>query len=253
MTLIVRPCFVAMSGVGSPALNSSVSVCSSSSVQVFPTLLGSFVGSLTPKGNDLVQWRFYGDDARGFALGFPAKAIRDLNAYVTRVIYGRAETAVRQAEAIDEAFEIVDRNTKHVLEERRRSFEFLRQLSVQLSVPLLWNSFSSKDLSYKQEKEVRLMAVKRAGDRSGVFTRARRGEEVHYVKVSVPLRDRRDFSRVVIGPYAHPEAPLVIKKFLELYGIGSASLLHRSRIPYRSAEQPDPIDAAFDLSSVEPI
>ncbi|MEJ1966259.1 MAG: hypothetical protein WDO56_33795 [Gammaproteobacteria bacterium] len=207
-----------------------------------------FVGSLTRRGNNLGQWGFYGDDGKGFALGVTPATIHGVDALVAEVAYGRGTATARQGEAIEKAVAIVNANLKHIYADPKLGSDFLKGLSVQLAISILWNSITIKDSAYRPEAEVRLIVPRRARNLADVRIRLRGTEKIRYIGLTVPFRDRKNFRRLVMGPDAPPDAENAVAGFLTAHGIDSKGLLYRSRIPYRSRLPAEPVHHHFEVA-----
>jgi hypothetical protein len=85
--------------------------------------LAFFVASFSRASDDLGQWRGYGDDGRGFAVGFAPRLFHidetvdptkpESNIFVAPVTYGDKATRIKQRQAIGTAFDIIVRTIRN--------------------------------------------------------------------------------------------------------------------------------------------
>jgi hypothetical protein len=130
---------------------------------------GVFIGCFSRKPDDLDQWRDYGDDGRGFALGLsPAlfqvedKADRKPheNVFMAPVAYGEQNGQERHRRAIEEAVCIVDDIVTNVpaVQDINVGMPFFDEMAKALvGSEILWKSMTIKDEAYAREQEVRLL------------------------------------------------------------------------------------------------
>ena len=206
-----------------------------------------FVGSLSSNADDLYQWRSYGDDGRGFILGFSAEAIGAASVYISPVSYG-PEKATRVYETIaKKAVDIIVGNMDHIRADREGGYNFLRLLSVELSKPILTQSVCTKHPAYEREREVRLLVVKQSGDTSGVERRPHRNgaDQLRFVRVKIPVRRSGSITGIVVGPDAHPDTEAALRQYLCHLGVGSEGIVTRSKVPYRSMQPRTPLYSCF--------
>lgn len=203
---------------------------------------GIFVTSFSRKSDDLGQWRAYGDNGRGVALGiagpqFHPKASESQSllekTFVAKVVYGETQVRRRQREAIRKAFDVVASTMSFL--NASTAPQFLEDLVTELAVALLWNSLTSKHEAYEDEQEMRLMIVNDIRKLAPhIQSRTRGASLVPYVKVPMATQRKDVIAGVTIGPAAALEAEDATHKLLQRYGLASSSLVARSRIPYRA-------------------
>jgi hypothetical protein len=166
--------------------------------------LGFFVASFSRASDDLGQWRGYGDDGRGFAVGFAPRLFHvnetvdptkpDSKVFVAPVTYGDRATRIKQSPAIGTAFDIIIRTVQNpicqqvILQDNNQGDRFIAQLSTHLLVPLMWNSVTAKHSAYANEKEVRLIVLGHLSMFTKIETRIRRGELVPFIRIRWQLR-----------------------------------------------------------------
>ncbi len=202
---------------------------------------GFFVASFSFKQDDLGQWRAYGDNGFGFALGMSARLFHPVEkasaapnekTFVARVVYGEPKIRRRQREVIRKAFDALI--GCQGLMNAHTGPRFLESLATELSVGLLWNSLTSKHLAYSHEEEVRLIIVNGVHVlRTFIDTRTRGPSLVPFVRVPMPVRQRGSIAKIMIGPSAAVEAEDATHKLFGRFGIRSTGLVQKSDIPYR--------------------
>jgi hypothetical protein len=157
--------------------------------------------------------------------------------FVFPVLYN--DTAARQSfqEAIDHAVDLVARPAcrSYCAGNSKAGREFFKELSIQLSVPLLWNSLTVKHPAYANEAEVRLILL---GSKTALEpfteTRVRSGELVPFIKIHMPIRANDGITEIVIGPAADQlKATDALWNFLKPLKIDPANRVRSSTIPYR--------------------
>lgn len=202
-----------------------------------------YVSSFSRAPNDLGQWRAYGDDGRGYALGLshtlfkpdgPLSIDNKPDFFVAQVQYGKHALKRKQERAVKFAVKIAaEECAKGVSDVDGR--HFFERLASAVAGRLLWNSLVTKHEAYASEQEVRLFMVGSKADFVGhVETRARGSQIVPYISCPLPLKKRGVIVQVGIGPAAPEDAEDGVSSFLASHGLGRVP--HpRSDIPYRSA------------------
>ena len=101
-------------------------------------------------------------------------------------------------------------------------------------VPILWTSLTTKHPAYKNEQEIRLIAISiRTQIDSHIKIRIRGSELVPYISVPVP-KLRQNTTRIVVGPAAAPTAEDGVNHLLRSLNIDTNGIITRSTIPYRT-------------------
>jgi len=211
--------------------------------------LGFFVASFSRAPDDLGQWRGYGNDGRGFAIGFaphlfhvnetvdPTKP--EQNIFVAPVSYGNKATRTKQRQAIGMAFDIIVRTLgdpicqKVILQDNSQGDRFISEMCTHLLVPLLWNSVTTKHSAYANEKEVRLIVLGHLPMFTKIETRTRRDQLVPFIRSPMATQTKGNITRVVIGPAAGSTAEDSVNDLLRTSGIDPTNRVFRSKIPYR--------------------
>jgi len=207
-----------------------------------------FVGCFSTKGNDLGQWRSYGDNGRGFALGLAPTLFHTTSVtpvavnervFVAQVEYGEEKTRVLQAAAIDHALNIIEQTLRDPsIEEFINQDEiqldyFLDHMAIEMSPPILWYSLTCKDGAYESESEVRLLMIHGKGNEQKIETRIRKSEFVSFVRYPLHLGQISNIAQIVVGPAASEISKSGIRHFVQSLGLNPDNVLKPSLIPYR--------------------
>jgi hypothetical protein len=210
-------------------------------------VFGFFVASFSRAGDELGQWRGYGDNGRGFAVGLNPRLFQstdtldptkpEKNVFVAPVSYGERNGRMKQREALRRTIaamqKVVSTKDGRVLM-LKNEVEFTSELCVQLAVPMLWNSVTTKHDAYKAEREVRLIITGHLPRFTSIETPIRKGEPVPFLRSPISTHNKGDIVKVVIGPAAGPAAEDGVKNLLRTQGIDPVRRVVRSKIPYRS-------------------
>jgi hypothetical protein len=207
---------------------------------------GFYVASFSRSSDDLGQWRAYADNGRGFAIGLAPhlfhpedSADRKPNemVFVAEVTYDRANAEKQQREAIERAIAIVRREVKDgAIQSESEARGFLKGMSVELAVPILWNSITTKHAAYQNETETRLLIINELAKLAPhIETRARGSNLIPFIRSPMPIRAAGSITEIVIGPSASaPEAKDALKSLLLSQGLPQEIPLRLSDIPYRA-------------------
>jgi len=201
-------------------------------------VLGFYVASFSRARDDLGQWRAYGDNARGVSIGFAPKLFQiqyrtnlGLNekTILAPVIYANRDDDHR--DAIGRALEIAMRGVRDATSPEE-GFEFFRELSTLLAVPIFSYSMSAKDPAYENEREVRLLLSNDLDRLAPVLSsRARGSRLVPFIKSPLPVPLRQAIAGIVVGPAAGKLAKGAVQSLLRRHKI-SPDIVEVSRIPY---------------------
>lgn len=226
-----------------PLINSVRSILTSDQLD---SALDVFLACFTRKRNDLGQWRAYGDNGRGFAIGFAPQMFAieesDLGTKIDKiflgsVVYDRKKALSRHREAIGWAldeFLATARSNPHLMKlaANRNAFEQEMRMSL-IAQPLIWYSLTAKHHAYRDEKEVRQVLLGAGDDlKPYIQTRVRGSEIVPYVAVPWRVRDAGMIKEIVVGPAASLGAEEAVKAMLRSYRVNGVKVT-RSKIPYR--------------------
>jgi hypothetical protein len=207
-----------------------------------------YLASFSRERDDLGQWRAYGANGRGYAIGLAPHlfAIEDKpdrrpheNVFVSPVVYGEGETIKLIRPAIERAVILVEQvadENPDLMEDRSIRKPFVREMTNQLiASALIPASLIAKHQAYAHENEVRLMILgPEATLRPYIETRTRASEIVPYIRSDMPIRND-GIVEIVAGPAAGDAGVTGLKTFLRLQGLDADSLVRSSTIPYRPA------------------
>lgn len=163
-----------------------------------------FVTSCSYEGDHADQWRKYGDDGRGYALGFDAGTlerhfmeIAPSNHSTFPISYDTEEMQSMQRAIVEQGLEIVRAVGPHM------DRTLLRRVSVRLSVNILHCAIFFKAPNWASEREYRFMMVRR-GDIAvpGMKTRRRGDMELRYCEYDWKTGCADALRKIVLGPRA---------------------------------------------------
>ena len=197
-----------------------------------------FVCCFSSAGDDLGQWRAYADDGRGYAIGFDAgileRAFMDAapeNHSTFPLCYEDEKLRSMQVELVTQA--------RHILSTAAGNINprLLADLSVRLSVNVIYCSIFFKHHGYSNEQEYRFLQVHR-GDLpvNNLKIRSRPYSLIRYCEFDWKKRAAQALKEVVIGPAANPK---MASKFVDdcrrtFLSATQSINVKRSEIPYRS-------------------
>lgn len=185
--------------------------------------------------DDPEQWTDYAADGTGVALGlapgfFGLAKIGDFKPeekiFLGKVSYGEAEAKVLNAGVIDSAISVVKQAYREgVLLKAEDEDEFLRHMTVEMYVEILWNSVTTKASKWSHQNETRLLAV---NDRLNPQLEIRNAEIKPRVELPQPLL-RDNVSEVMIGPKAGEGATTRIRAYLDGNGLSKVPITAAAR------------------------
>jgi hypothetical protein len=210
---------------------------------------GFFIASFSKDGDDLGQWRAYGDNGRGFALGLaprlfaveenPKRQPRE-NVFVAPVVYGEKAGRQHHMPGIAKAVQIVGETVARaadLMQDINIGMPFLDEMTKALiASQMIFTSLTTKHEGYRHEQEVRLMIL--GQDRnlaSHVSTRARGTETVPFIKSDMPIQTKGSTAEIVIGPAAPSTAEEFVGNLLKPFHPDPQSVIRHSIIPYRAS------------------
>lgn len=213
------------------------------------SLVGSldfFIASFSKERNDLGQWRAYGDDGKGFALGLAPHLFHVIdksdtepheNVFVTPVVYGEQAGRDRHHVAIEKSLTLVSAaidRAADIMHDMRVGLPFFQNMARELiASQLIWNSLTIKHQAYEHEQEVRLIIVGLAKSLNPyISTRTRGSEIVPFIKSDMAIQDKGCIAEIVIGPSAAPTAENGLKALLSPFHGDPEAIMKRSDIPY---------------------
>ncbi|MBV9378878.1 MAG: DUF2971 domain-containing protein [Alphaproteobacteria bacterium] len=208
--------------------------------------LDFFTASFTKQRDDLSQWRAYGNNGRGFALGFSPRMFEVVDgaglepneiSFLGPVLYDRQAIFARHQRAIAAAASIfLAAAEAHggLMADKRVGIPFIRRMADELiASPLIWNCITSKHIGYESEREVRLVLMGQTCKLAPyVRTRLRGSERVPYVAHPFRVQEPGAIFEIVVGPSAASDAKERVDQMLKSHGLANVSVT-RSEIPYR--------------------
>jgi len=208
---------------------------------------GFYIASFSRAPNDLGQWRAYGADGKGFALGLAPHLFHVVdktdrkpheNVFFSPVVYGEQAGRARQQAAIEKCTSIVAATADRaadLMRDRTIGLPFLKAMATELMASqMIWNSLTIKHEAYAHEEEVRLVIVGGVEAlQPYVSTRARGSEIVPFIKSDMAIQDKDSIVEVVVGPSAPPTAEDGLKALLRPFHGDPDAIINRSDIPYR--------------------
>lgn len=206
-----------------------------------------FICSLSEHRDHLDQWRAYGDDGRGFALGLSPRLFAigdrtgaaDETVFVGPVRYDPKAVRRRYAQSLQHALDTIvaaaESEWFRQLPQPARLL-FYREISRELAATAwMWNSVTSKHNAYHAEHEVRLVMLGTPDALNPyIRTRTRGTETVPYVPYHMPLKENGSLVEIVIGPSADTDAERRVKEMVGQLKVEGDVRISRSMIPYRS-------------------
>jgi len=215
--------------------------------KTFTSVMGFFVASFSSNGDELEQWRAYGDDGRGFSIGVAPKVFqmsslierpkRPPNEAIilSRVIYDEQTAVQRQRTVIDKIVQIASRfaSSDYLQDSTALKQFYIKMLSGFLTA-IVWNSITTKHPAYRAEQETRVILLNESVALAPyVKTRVRGSEIVPYIPFQMDLRAPGAIAGVVVGPAAALQAEHGVKCLLQSQEIDRNDVISGSKIPYR--------------------
>lgn len=202
-----------------------------------------YVASFSQDQDDLGQWRAYGDNGRGFAIGLSSRLFNlwqqpeahagPYRVFVSRVVYDEKQARGRIQRAINKALQIIA-PLEDAIYELKDTSVFLTELCRAVSSALIWYAITTKHPAYKHENEYRLIIVGSPFSLAPhVLTRTRGSDLVSHIALPMKLRTGRNVTRIVVGPTAPPHAEEAVQNLLRSLDMQNAAIT-RSGIPYRN-------------------
>ncbi len=206
-----------------------------------------YIASFSSNRDDLYQWKKYGQDGQGFAIGLAPKlfAIEDKpnrepheNIFASPVSYGEAASRILHLPAIESAARIVAETVERkarAMSDINRGMPFFDKMAKSLiASELILNSLIVKHSDWAPEHEVRLFIVGEGANLAPyVSTRSRGTETVPFIKSDMPLRQPGNIAEIVIGPTAPSDAEEFVCSLLTPFHSNPRSIIRRSTIRLR--------------------
>jgi hypothetical protein len=205
-----------------------------------------FVASFSENGDDLGQWRAYGDDGRGIALGFDRELLEQ--AFVMphgHIIESNSTFPMTYDDAlckrictglIKEAIPLIAMpHGRHLQNDTIN--EFMKNLSMQLGLAVLQTALYFKHEAYNDEREYRFMQIRAIKARlDDLKFRVGKASKIRYAEFPWARLGPTALQKVVIGPTADlTAATALIGDLLSGAGVNPGNVeIIGSQIPYRS-------------------
>lgn len=168
-----------------------------------------FVCCFSRNGDDLGQWRAYGDDGRGYAIGFDAATLETNftkpggipvpNHATFPITYNDGELHEMHRKIISEAMPLIsfprtDGFDMHFVN------QYMSELSVVFTLPILRSAIFFKHEAYKNEEEYRFLDLRQAGPVEGLKFRTRPYALVRYREFDWKTAAPAALKKIVVGP-----------------------------------------------------
>lgn len=205
-----------------------------------------FAGCLSRASDDLGQWRAYGDDGRGFAIGFDAGLLD--NAFVKRgdedipgnttfpINYDDKLLCEMQQKLVEVVIPLIAMPAGRSLGNAAIN-KFMKKLSTSFSVCVIRAAIFFKHEAYANEQEYRMLKVFQAHrSNDGLRHQVRRCALTRFIEFDWKSKGHQVLREIVIGPAADESAARsLIDECLRSGGFGPAMVsIYQSKIPYRN-------------------
>jgi hypothetical protein len=187
-----------------------------------------YLFSLSRHRDDNRQWADYGQNGRGFAIGFAPVLFQpdqtelneqaNENLHVGRVIYGDGPTEGRHRRVIECAAEITSRIANANLDavNMARPVSYLTAMAKEvIASQLVWNCLTAKSIGHENEREVRYLLLNVPG-KFDAHRRSFNGK--YYVEAPLPLKKSGSIVEILAGPLAPPDAEAKVAEILKVNG-----------------------------------
>jgi hypothetical protein len=203
-----------------------------------------FVCSFSSDGDDLGQWRAYADNGRGYALGFDGAVLEDAftkengapipNNSTHHVTYDDAALSDIHRRMVEKMFGLISLPRGKGMSAASID-EYLKELSITLSLHALRAALFFKHEAYKNEREFRFMQIHRADvPPPEVKRRYRSYELVKYREFDWRRIQGGALKRIIVGPAAdRRKATRFAKECVAAFDPGTVEVTP-SEIPYRA-------------------
>lgn len=175
--------------------------------------------------DDPNQWSRYADGGKGLAIGLappfflPQQVVDpkpEDHVYVGKVLYGDKAARAKHAAVVDFAIDVIGQvRDAGLIRKWLDARAFFRRIASEMYVEILWNCVTTKDDSWSQQRETRLLALNHLGkphlEIHNATVRPR-------VQIGQPLL-RSNLEEVMLGPMSDASAEDRIKTFLIDHGL----------------------------------
>lgn len=204
-----------------------------------------FVGCFSQNGDELGQWRAYGDDGRGFAICFDGKALENVFTRPQGQLDPQNSTfpvTYDDSQLLKVQRELADAIVSKIAMPAGRGLEplvinqFMKELSRRLSLHIVRTSIFFKHEGYRSEEEFRFLHLRRFDAELGdIKLRARDTSLIRFTELTWAGATAPIIQRITIGPAANYEKG---KEFVKQCASEAKLAIEddqilRSAIPYR--------------------
>ncbi|WP_032699938.1 DUF2971 domain-containing protein [Pseudomonas syringae] len=203
---------------------------------------GLALASCFSKAGDLLsQWRAYGDNGHGYAIGFDSTLLREMASLPLEILYNREQQIYEVKNAVQKIY-----NIKKAQNQSQESDFQLACFQLYIKIAAL------KNPAFQEENEVRLihMLETKASNQSAILVDVGGtafGQEIAASRISFSMRDNcpaayidlsfecgkftTPIKEVILGP-KNQSIPFGVSIFLETIGLPSV-VIKQSQVPYR--------------------
>lgn len=209
-----------------------------------------YLACFSQNSDELGQWRAYGNDGRGYSIGFSPSLFqptddtseqKNENAFCAHVLYKKSDFIKRNKTILDEACSLMsDAETNSSLRLHDDNYwtkertSFMLELAMEAMIPMMTNCMAFKHEAYKHECETRMFMI---GLAEGFFphlkTRSRKDEIVPFVPYKLPLLHEGSVTEIIIGPASSTHEIHGVKALLKSLKYKYEIPIRKSDIPYR--------------------
>jgi hypothetical protein len=206
-------------------------------------VLRVFVLSMSINGDELTQWRSYGDNASGYRLEFNSTILDEaFNQFVRaltlngsgsfRVLYDERDLRSRLRAHVKNALDMVGTMPRGPIQEMAKVYD---RIGVDLLLSFIYTALYFKHHAYESEKEYRYLIATRPNEPPPLLHRARRNKFIDYMAMDWKTNFANALTSMRIGPDGRED---LAKKFItdirEKYlPAGMPLIVDKSTIPYR--------------------
>lgn len=195
--------------------------------------------------DDLGQWRAYGDNGKGFALGFDGGLLENAFVKLDECSSGNATFPVTYNDAllrgmhqqlVEEVLPLIEMPFSRNLNDVTTN-EFMKELSISFSVCVIRAAIFFKHEAYKNEQEYRFIQIRSMNQPvDDLKHRARDYSLIRFTEFDWNTKNKHTLREIVIGPAANEnDARSFVHNCLLAGGFDPKKVIVRqSRIPYRS-------------------
>ena len=210
------------------------------------TALGFYIASFSCKRDDKLQWKKYGQDGHGFAIGLAPKlfTIDDNpnrkpheNIFVSPISYGVSACRVLHLPAIVSSVrivaDIIKRKAK-AMADINKGMPFFREMAnTLLARELILNCLLVKNSAWAPEHEVRLFVPGQVANLAPHVSTRSRGTEtvtVPFIKIDMLLEQPGAIVEILIGPAASSDAEDFACSLIAPFHSNPRSIIRRSSL-----------------------